>query len=136
MLCILQVTSFRLTLAIDMQGRSASYQSTGNFRSAGTDVLTLSENLIGKEVDIYVAVVAKDRCSQSESQYLGRLKLLGLEPVLKEAAATAEAIPERAVDEFHSIYRDEMKRPTEKDDVTVNIRAFANPLYDKEILKE
>ncbi|RQO70624.1 hypothetical protein DBR43_21740 [Pedobacter sp. KBW06] len=64
-----------MLLAIDMEAGKASFQSTGNFRSSGTEVLVLSEDLIGKEVDIYIAVVAKDRCSQSDSQYLGRMKL-------------------------------------------------------------
>lgn len=64
-----------MLLAIDMHSRKAVYQCTGNFRNSGTDVLQLPETLKGKEVDLYIAVVAKDRCSQSESQYLGRLRL-------------------------------------------------------------
>jgi hypothetical protein len=63
-----------MLLAIDMEDRKAVYQCTGNFRSSGTDVLQLPEELKGKEVDLYIAVVDKDRCSQSESQYLGRLR--------------------------------------------------------------
>jgi len=64
-----------MLLAIDMENRKAAYQCTGNFRSSGTELLQLPQVLKGKEVDLYIAVVAKDRCSQSESQYLGRLRL-------------------------------------------------------------
>ncbi|NQX40686.1 hypothetical protein SAMN05421820_10490 [Pedobacter steynii] len=84
-----------MLLAIDMQDRKAAYQCTGNFRSSGTDVLQLPEALKGKEVDVYIAVVAKDRCSQSESQYLGRLRLqeepeLQEKPELKEETGLRE----------------------------------------------
>lgn len=122
-----------MLLAIDMQGRQASYQSTGNFRSTGTDVLMLSEDLIGKEVDIYVGVVAKDRCSQSESQYLGRMKLQGPEPILKEEAESLEVIPESATEDFQSRELNEKKRLTEGNGVVMDIRLFAIPLYDKGI---
>jgi hypothetical protein len=124
-----------MLLAIDMQGRKASYQSTGNFRSTGTDVLMLSEDLIGKEVDIYIGVVAKDRCSQSESQYLGRIKLQGPEPVLTKDTETAEVIPELAAEDSQSPCLDEKTRLTEKNDIVKDIRPVVNPLYDKGILK-
>jgi len=120
-----------MLLAIDMQGRQASYQSTGNFRSTGTDVLMLSEDLIGKEVDIYVGVVAKDRCSQSESQYLGRMKLQGPESILKEEAETMEVISEPDAEEFQSISTDEKGKLIDKNDVVVDIRPFVNSFYDR-----
>ena len=122
-----------MLLAIDMQGKKASFQSTGNFRSTGTDVLIISEDLIGKEVDIYVGVVAKDRCSQSESQYLGRMKLQGPEPILKEEAESLEVIPESATEDFQSRELNEKKRLTEGNGVVMDIRLFAIPLYDKGI---
>ena len=124
-----------MLLAIDMQGRKACCQSTGNFRSTGTDVLILSEDLIGKEVDIYIAVVAKDRCSQSESQYLGRMKLQGPEPVLTEETETAEVIPELAAEDFQSSCLEEERGLTEKNDMVKDIRPVVNPLYDKGISK-
>jgi hypothetical protein len=120
-----------MLLAIDMQGRKASYQSTGNFRSTGTDVLMLSEDLIGKEVDVYVGVVAKDRCSQSESQYLGRMKLQGPEPILKEEAEIVELIPELEAKCFQRIGSSEKSEFTEKIDFFIDIRSVVNPLYDK-----
>ncbi|NQX37350.1 hypothetical protein SAMN05421820_103675 [Pedobacter steynii] len=120
-----------MLLAIDMQGRKASYQSTGNFRSMGTDVLVLSEDLIGKEVDIYVGVVAKDRCSQSESQYLGRMKLQGPEPVLTGESETAELIAELAAKGFQAIDSSETGKLVKKNHVVMDIRPFVNPLYDR-----
>lgn len=122
-----------MLLAIDMQGRKASFQSTGNFRSTGTDVLIISEDLIGKEVDIYVGVVAKDRCNQSESQYLGRMKLQSPEPILKKEAESLEVIPESATEDFQSRELNEKKRLTEGNGVVMDIRSFAIPLYDKGI---
>lgn len=62
-----------MLLAIDLEGKKASYECLGNFRSSGTDVLRLSNDLKGKNLDIYIAVVAKDRSKQSDSQYLGRI---------------------------------------------------------------
>lgn len=124
-----------MLLAIDMEGRKACYQSTGNFRSTGTEVLMLSEDLIGREVDIYVGVVAKDRCSQSDSQYLGRMKLQGPEPILKEEREITEMIPELAAEDFQNPCLDEERRLTEKNDIVKDIRPFVDPLYDKVISK-
>ena len=62
-----------MLLAIDLEGKKASYECLGNFRGSGTDVLRLSNDLKGKNLDIYIAVVAKDRSKQSDSQYLGRI---------------------------------------------------------------
>lgn len=122
-----------MLLAIDMQGRKASFQSTGNFRSSGTDVLMLSADLIGKEVDIYVGVVAKDRCSQSESQYLGRMKLQGPEPVFTEESEMTEVIPELEAKGFQKSDSSETRKLTKK--IFIDIRPFVNPLYDKGISK-
>lgn len=62
-----------MLLAIDLEGKKACYESLGNFRSSGTDVLNLDHHLAGKAIDIYIAVVAKDRSKQADSQYLGRM---------------------------------------------------------------
>ncbi|WP_342329529.1 DUF6266 family protein [Pedobacter sp. FW305-3-2-15-E-R2A2] len=66
-----------MLLAIDLEGKKACYESLGNFRGSGTDVLKLDHDLTGKEVAIYIAVVAKDRSKQSDSQYLGKLRIPG-----------------------------------------------------------
>ncbi|SHF26807.1 hypothetical protein SAMN04488522_102644 [Pedobacter caeni] len=121
-----------MLLAIDMQGRTASFQSTGNFRSAGTDVLMLSEGLLGKEVDVYVAVVAKDRCSQSESQYLGRLKLQDRDPISKEGVG-AEPVPELTAVEMQNVCIDQRRGAIERSDVILDIWPYVKPLYDRKI---
>lgn len=64
-----------MLLAIDLEGKKAAYECLGNFRGSGTDVLKLSNELKGKDLDIYIAVVAKDRSKQSDSQYLGRISI-------------------------------------------------------------
>jgi len=66
-----------MLLAIDLEEKKACYECLGNFRGSGTDVLRLSNNLKGKNLDIYIAVVAKDRSKQSDSQYLGRINIPG-----------------------------------------------------------
>lgn len=64
-----------MMLAIDLEGKQASYVAYGGFRSSGTDVLRLSDDLVGKAVEVYIAVIARDRTRQSNSQYLGRITL-------------------------------------------------------------
>ncbi|RQO71723.1 hypothetical protein DBR43_10765 [Pedobacter sp. KBW06] len=64
-----------MLLAIDLEGKKASCESLGNFMGSGTDVLRFSNDLKGKTLDIYIAVVAKDRSKQSDSQYLGRVNI-------------------------------------------------------------
>jgi hypothetical protein len=59
-----------MMLAIDLEGRKASFMSYGGFRDSGTDVLRLSDDLVGKELHVYIAVIARDRLRQSNSQYL------------------------------------------------------------------
>lgn len=60
-----------MMLAIDFEGKEASYIVYGGFRNSGTDVLRLSDDLVGKQVDVYIGAIAKDRSRQSNSQYLG-----------------------------------------------------------------
>ncbi|NQX38683.1 hypothetical protein SAMN05421820_101714 [Pedobacter steynii] len=87
-----------MLLAMDLQGQKSCYECPGNFRSAGTGMLQLSEDLSGKEVDVYIAVVAKDRSVQSDSQYLGRIQLkAGAVPVLN--TEMKPVIPELEEDE-------------------------------------
>jgi hypothetical protein len=71
-----------MLLAIDLKGQESCYECPGNFRTAGTDVLRISEDLSGKEIDVYIGVVAKDRSCQSDSQYLGRILLQEGEAIL------------------------------------------------------
>ena len=47
--------------------------TTGVFRRTGTDELQLSDNLLGKEADVYIAFIAADRSRQSDSVYLGKV---------------------------------------------------------------
>ncbi|NQX39301.1 hypothetical protein SAMN05421820_102328 [Pedobacter steynii] len=60
-----------MMLAIDLEGRKSCYVAYGGFRNSGTDVLRLSDDLAGKEVHVYMAVIARDRSRQSNSQYSG-----------------------------------------------------------------
>lgn len=62
-----------MMLAIDLEVKQASYVAYGGFRSSGTDVLRLSDDLVGKVVEVYIAVIARDRSRQSNSQYLGEI---------------------------------------------------------------
>jgi len=83
-----------MLLAIDLKGQKSCYECPGNFRSAGTDVLRISEGLSGKEVDVYIGVVAKDRSVQSHSQYLGRIQLQEEELILNTEMEAKATIPE------------------------------------------
>nr|WP_199074988.1 DUF6266 family protein [Pedobacter sp. ASV19] len=62
-----------MLLAIDFKGQQAVYVNIGAFRSAGTEVVTLRDKLVGQSVHVYLGFVAKDRSRQSSSQYLGVL---------------------------------------------------------------
>ena len=62
-----------MMLAIDLEGKKACYVAYGGFRNAGTDVLRLSDDLIGKTMHVYIAVIARDRFRQSTSQYLNNI---------------------------------------------------------------
>ena len=83
-----------MLLAIDLKGQQSCYKCPGNFRSAGTDVLRISADLLGKEVDVYIGVVSKDRSVQSHSQYVGRIKLQEGEPILNTEMEAKTTIPE------------------------------------------
>ena len=84
-----------MLLAIDLKGQKSCYECPGNFRTAGTDVLRISEDLSGKEIDVYIGVVAKDRSCQSDSQYLGRIQLkVGAEQVLNTEMEPETMTPE------------------------------------------
>lgn len=83
-----------LLLAIDLKGQKSCYECPGNFRSAGTAMLRISKDLQGKEVDVYIGVVAKDRSVQSDSQYLGRIQLEEGEPILNTEVEAKTVIPE------------------------------------------
>ncbi|WP_342327774.1 DUF6266 family protein [Pedobacter sp. FW305-3-2-15-E-R2A2] len=83
-----------MLLAIDLKGQQSSYECPGNFRSAGTAMLRISKDLLGKEVDVYIGVVAKDRSAQSHSQYLGRIQLQDGEPVLNTETEAKATVPE------------------------------------------
>lgn len=52
---------------------NACFVLSGAKRSAGSDDLKLPAPLLGKTMEIYIAVVSDDRTQVSTSQYLGRL---------------------------------------------------------------
>ncbi|RYG54599.1 MAG: hypothetical protein EOO01_01075 [Chitinophagaceae bacterium] len=64
-----------MLLAIDLQGKNASFCEIGEFRKNAEASLSLDGGLEGKLVDVYMAFVAKDRSRQSTSQYLGPCQL-------------------------------------------------------------
>ena len=50
----------------------------GAFRNAGELHIALPASMQGKTVDIYIGFMAADRSRQSESQYLGRVEVAGI----------------------------------------------------------
>ena len=62
-----------MLLAYNVENAKAYYSLTGQFRSAGMDTLEIDPTK-GLIYHIYVAFVADDRSSQSDSMYLGILK--------------------------------------------------------------
>jgi hypothetical protein len=53
--------------------KSLQFILEGPFRKDGTFSIELPQTFKGKEVDVYIGFVAKDRSKQSHSQYLGRI---------------------------------------------------------------
>jgi hypothetical protein len=52
---------------------SAFYQTSGARRIAGQDLLPLPASVLDKRMELYIAFVADDRLSVSDSVYLGRI---------------------------------------------------------------
>jgi hypothetical protein len=63
-----------MMLAYDVEKGYAMIKTTGQFRSAGTDILK-TEPRNGTNFQVYVAFNAADRSRQSESIYLGEVKV-------------------------------------------------------------
>lgn len=121
-----------MLLAIDLHGQKSSYACPGNFRSAGTAVLQLSADLLGKEVDVYIGVVAKDRSRQSDSQYLGRIQLQQGNLILN--TELEPMIPELTEEEFKSTFSLEMKEITKTEDAVTAIWPAVKLLNDRQIV--
>ena len=121
-----------MLLAIDLKGQQSCYECPGNFRSAGTAVLQISENLSGKEVDVYIGVLAKDRSVQSDSQYLGRIQLQTAEPILNRMTM----IPELTEEEFNSTLSPKMTEVTETVDAVTDIWSAVKLLNDRKIVED
>jgi hypothetical protein len=122
-----------MLLAIDLKGQKSSYECPGNFRSAGTGVLQLSEDLSGKEVDVYIAVLAKDRSVQSDSQYLGRIQLQAAGPILNKEMKTM--IPELTEEEFKRTFSPKMREVTATEDAVTDIWPAVKLLNDRGIVE-
>ncbi len=63
-----------MMLAYDTEKAESIFTTTGQFRSTGTDILTLDKTKL-KNVHVYAAFSAADRNRQSESVYLGEWKI-------------------------------------------------------------
>jgi hypothetical protein len=63
-----------MMLAYDVEKSVVYYNTTGQFRSTGQDILPL-EGAKGKNFHVYAAFSAADRSRQSESVYLGEWKV-------------------------------------------------------------
>ncbi|NQX42878.1 hypothetical protein SAMN05421820_113130 [Pedobacter steynii] len=109
-----------MLLAIDLEGKKASYECLGNFRGSGTDVLKLSDDLKGKDLDIYIAVVAKDRSKQSDSQYLGRINIPDHDKVLEKEADAPQQIIENPLPEQEKDHTNSVKACKELSPLALN----------------
>src|SRR5450755_3151065 len=63
-----------MMLAYDVEKSHAVFNTTGQLRSTGTDILTL-DRTYGKNFHVYAAFNAYDRSRQSDSVYLGEWKI-------------------------------------------------------------
>ena len=63
-----------MLLAYDVDNKMAYYNLTGQFRNTGADVL-LIDTTPGRSYQVYLAFIAADRTGQSDSVYLGELKV-------------------------------------------------------------
>ena len=63
-----------MLLAYDVENKVAWYTLTGQFRSVGSDTLEI-DTKPGRTYQVYLAFTAADRTRQSDSAYLGELKL-------------------------------------------------------------
>lgn len=124
-----------MLLAIDLEEKNACYECLGNFRGSGTDILRLSNDLKGKNLDIYIAVVAKDRSKQSDSQYLGRINIPDPDDdkTHKEDANTPLQVVETLLSEPEQDHADSVKESRELPTIAGNEEAFKQPLIHKTI---
>lgn len=63
-----------MLLAYDVEKAEVEFTTTGQFRSTGTDILSLDKTKV-KNVHVYAAFSAADRSRQSDSVYLGEWKI-------------------------------------------------------------
>jgi hypothetical protein len=63
-----------MLLAYDVENKIACYTLTGQFRNVGSDTLKI-DTTPGRTYQLYLAFTAADRSRQSDSAYLGELKL-------------------------------------------------------------
>lgn len=62
-----------MMMAYFPEEESAFYQTSGARRIAGQDLLPLPASVLDKRMELYIAFVADDRLSVSDSVYLGRI---------------------------------------------------------------
>ena len=63
-----------MMLAYDIENKVCFFSTTGQFRAAGTDTLTIPTDK-GRTYYVYAAFTASDRSRQAQSLYLGTFKL-------------------------------------------------------------
>ena len=61
-----------MMVAYDVESGIARYNTTGQFRRTGSDTLTVTK---GKTYHVYAAFTSHDRLKQSESVYMGEVKM-------------------------------------------------------------
>lgn len=64
-----------MLLAYHPATQQAFFQTTGAFRKTGEDELSIPKNYMGKKLLVYLAFLASDRQSQSDSLFLGEITL-------------------------------------------------------------
>lgn len=65
-----------MMLAYDVDGKMASFSTSGAKRKAGTDALEVPADFSGREVDVYIAFISEERTEMSKSQYLGKVTVM------------------------------------------------------------
>lgn len=64
-----------MLLAYHQDSGHAFFQTTGAFRKTGEDCLTIPKEYVGQNLLVYLAFLASDRLSQSNSIFLGEITL-------------------------------------------------------------
>lgn len=63
-----------MVLAYHPESEQAIFDTLGNFRNVGSQILDTYKDFIGKTVHVYAAFMAADRSRQSDSIYLGAIE--------------------------------------------------------------